>query len=70
MNGEQEQNAARARSNKLSQVKYVTHVVCIMRLKYPDCDITYIRVVIGFDHAFTEIVVFVCTSQYRKIVAQ
>ena len=27
-------------------------------------------VVIGFDHVFTEDVVFVCNSQYRKIVAQ
>ena len=44
VNGEQEQDAARSKSNKLSQVEFVTHVVCIMRLKYPDCEITHIRV--------------------------
>ena len=44
VNGEQEQDAAKARSNKSSQVEYVRNVVCIMRLKYPDCEITHITV--------------------------
>ena len=41
VNGEQEQDAATARSNKLSQVEFVTHVVYYdISLKYSDCEVT------------------------------
>ena len=56
VNGEQEHDAATARSNKFSQVEFVTHVV------YYEFEIFRLR-------GNTEITVVVCNSQYRKMVA-
>ena len=56
VNGEQEQNATRARSNKLSQVEFVPHVV------YYEFEIFRLR-------GNTETILVVCNSQYRKMVA-